>query len=222
MMVICRRVRRRSRSRTSSSASRRRGATAHVSRGEVVTVIGAIGRPRGDRGKLQLEAMPGVDQVVADPEAVQAGRRGVPGARHGDRRRAAVKIGGDHFGLIAGPCTVESREQMLETARAVQGGRRARCCAAAPSSRAPRRTPSRGSARRAWSSSPRRASETGLPIVTEVMDAARRRGRRSRYADMHPDRRPQHAELPPARGGRPARQAGAAQARPGGDASRSC
>ncbi len=34
---------------------------------------------------------------------------------------AGRKLGGEHFALIAGPCTVESREQTLESARAVRG-----------------------------------------------------------------------------------------------------
>ena len=72
--------------------------------------------------------------------------------------------------MIAGPCAVESRDQLLTTARTC-ASRRRRCCAAAPSSRAPRPTPSRGWARRACGCSPRREAETGLPIVTEVMDA---------------------------------------------------
>jgi len=32
------------------------------------------------------------------------------------------KVGGEHFAMIAGPCTVESREQMLSTARTVRDG----------------------------------------------------------------------------------------------------
>ena len=37
---------------------------------------------------------------------------------------AGRKVGGEHFALIAGPCTVESREQTLETARVVKDARR--------------------------------------------------------------------------------------------------
>ena len=81
------------------------------------------------------------------------------------------KIGGEHFALIAGPCTVESRDQLL-TDRATSSATPARrCSAAAPTSRAPRRTPSRASGRRACACSPRPRRETGLPIVTELMDA---------------------------------------------------
>ena len=41
---------------------------------------------------------------------------------HGERTVIDIegrKIGGDHFALIAGPCTVESREQTLQTAHVV-------------------------------------------------------------------------------------------------------
>ena len=81
------------------------------------------------------------------------------------------RIGGEHFALIAGPCTVESRDQTLATARAV--ARRRRDAVPRRRLQAPHlaRTPSRASARRACACSPRPRSETGLPIVTELMDA---------------------------------------------------
>ena len=47
------------------------GARAHPSRGEEVTVIGAIG-DREHVARLELEGAPGVDQRRADPQAVQA------------------------------------------------------------------------------------------------------------------------------------------------------
>src|SRR3712207_6850964 len=40
--------------------------------------------------------------------------------KHGQRTVVEIdgrRLGGDHFGMIAGPCTVESREQVLTTAR---------------------------------------------------------------------------------------------------------
>ena len=81
------------------------------------------------------------------------------------------KVGGEHFALIAGPCTVESRDQTLDTARRRQRGRRhhvprRRLQAAHVAVRVP--GPRR---RRGCACSPRPRSETGLPIVTELMDA---------------------------------------------------
>jgi len=64
----------------------------------------------------------------ADPQAVQL----ASADQHGERTVLEIdgrKIGGEHFALIAGPCTVESRDTLLETARssatpgdAVRGG----------------------------------------------------------------------------------------------------
>ena len=83
---------------------------------------------------------------------------------------AGRKVGGKHFAMIAGP--VHGRIARAD-ARDRAGGRAMparRCSVAAPTSRGPRRTRSRGSARRVSGCWPRRRQETGLPIVTELMD----------------------------------------------------
>src|SRR5918996_5977993 len=90
--------------------------------GELTTAIGAIGDPEGV-AELGLEGMAGVDRVVpisrpyklASSELYhqQPTVLDVGGHRVG---------GGDTFCLIAGPCTVESREQTLAVARAVKEG----------------------------------------------------------------------------------------------------
>src|SRR5919112_2591748 len=92
------------------------GARAHPSRGEEVTVIGAIG-DREHVARLGLEGAPGVAQVVPilKPYKLASSQMREPTIVEIDGRR----IGGDHFSLIAGPCTVESRDQTLATARAV-------------------------------------------------------------------------------------------------------
>ena len=59
-------------------------------------------------------------------------------------RARGLIVGGGHVGVIAGPCSVENRDQMLRAARQAARGRRDRACAAAPSSRAPAPTRSRG------------------------------------------------------------------------------
>ena len=69
------------------------------------------------------------------------------------------------------PVRAPSRAARCSSTQRVWSPRPARrCCAAAPSSRARRRTRSRGWASRRCASSPRCARETGLPVVTEVMD----------------------------------------------------
>src|SRR3712207_3823500 len=84
------------------------GAKAHPSRGEEVTVIGAVG-DREHVARLGLEAWPGVDRVVPilKPYKLASAQLRERSVFEIDGRR----IGGEHFTLIAGPCTVESREQ---------------------------------------------------------------------------------------------------------------
>jgi 3-deoxy-7-phosphoheptulonate synthase len=137
----------------------RAGARAHRSQGARVTVIGAIGDVEQDASveSLGLEGQPGVDRVVPilKPYKLASAQ-----FRHGERTVLDIdgrKVGGDHFALIAGPCTVESREQTLETARAVRDGGATlwRNCAVVPTSRVPPRTLSRGLGRRDCGCSPR-------------------------------------------------------------------
>src|SRR3954467_9186953 len=90
--------------------------------GELTTAIGAIGDPEGV-AELGLEGMAGVDRVVpiSRPFKLSSSElaHSQPTAFEVDRRRVG---GGDTFCLIAGPCTVESREQTLTVAEAVRAG----------------------------------------------------------------------------------------------------
>ena len=95
------------------------GARAHPSRGEEVTVIGAIGDLE-HVARLELEGAPGVGQVVPILKPYKLASSQL---RSGERSVIEIegrKIGGDHFSMIAGPCTVESRDQLLTTARIVR------------------------------------------------------------------------------------------------------
>ena len=95
------------------------GAHAHISAGELVTVIGAIG-DREHVANLGLDGAPGVDHLVPILKPYKLAslqyRRDERTVLEIDGRR----IGGDHFATIAGPCTVESREVLLDTARTVK------------------------------------------------------------------------------------------------------
>src|SRR5205807_3392493 len=79
------------------------------------------------------------------------------------------KIGGDHFALIAGPCTVESRDQVLETARAVKDSGAAMFRGGAYK---PRTSPYafQGLGQEGLRLLAEAKAQTGLPIDTEVMD----------------------------------------------------
>src|SRR2546427_3582970 len=95
------------------------GAKAHVSEGELVTVIGAIG-DREHVANLQLEGYPGVDHVTPITKPYKLASLQF---RKGERTVIDIdgrKIGGPHFMTIAGPCTVESREVLLDAARTVR------------------------------------------------------------------------------------------------------
>ena len=145
------------------------GCSAHVSRGELLTVIGAI----GDRDRvagLGLEGAAGVDHLVPilKPYKLASAQ-----FRKGERTVIEVdgrKLGGDHFGLIAGPCTVESREQTLEVAQCVAENGAAMLRGGAYK---PRTSPYsfQGLGVEGLRLLQEAKEETGLPIVTEVMDA---------------------------------------------------
>jgi 3-deoxy-7-phosphoheptulonate synthase len=143
------------------------GAKAHPSRGEEVTVIGAVG-DREHVARLGLEGAPGVEQVVPilKPYKLASSQMREPSVLEIGGRR----IGGEHFSLIAGPCTVESRDQVMTTARAVRdaGGSLFRGGAYKP-----RSSPYsfQGLGQEGLRLLAEAREETGLPIVTELMDA---------------------------------------------------
>ncbi len=95
------------------------GLQAHLSRGTYRTIIGLI----GDEDKVRsepLHALPGVHDVIPVlPPYKLASREAHP--RPSVIDVAGVSIGGDNLALIAGPCAVESREQMRRIAEAVKG-----------------------------------------------------------------------------------------------------
>jgi len=143
------------------------GAQARVSTGREATVIGAIGE-RERLAALPIEGYPGVDQVLPilkpyklvsrelspDPTVITVSGR---------------KIGDGYFGLVAGPCTVEYREQTLETARAVAAAGATMLRGGAFK---PRTSPYtfQGLGLEALDILREAREETGLPIVTELMD----------------------------------------------------
>jgi 3-deoxy-7-phosphoheptulonate synthase len=144
------------------------GARAHPSRGEEVTVIGAIG-DREHVARLELEGSPGVERVVP---ILKPYKLSSTQFKHGERTVLDIggrKVGGQSFALIAGPCTVESCEQTLDTARAVRdaGGTLFRGGAYKP-----RTSPYafQGLGQEGLRLLAEAKAETGLPIVTELMD----------------------------------------------------
>jgi 3-deoxy-7-phosphoheptulonate synthase len=96
------------------------GCQARLICGEENTVIGVVGN--SNQHPTQLEALagaPGVEEIIP----VQHPFKLVSLQFHTERtvvRLAGVQLGGEESVVIAGPCSVESREQILETARAVK------------------------------------------------------------------------------------------------------
>ena len=143
------------------------GAVARVQRGRDATVIGAIG-DRELLATLPLEGFPGVEQVLPILKPYKLVAREVvpdPTVIEVDGRR----IGDGYFGLIAGPCTVEYREQTLETARVVA---KAGATMLRGGAFKPRTSPYsfQGLGSEALTILREAREVTGLPIVTELMD----------------------------------------------------
>ena len=144
------------------------GCTAHVSRGDELTVIGAI----GDRDHVQalgLEGAPGVDHLVP---ILKPFKLASTQFRKGERSVFDIdgrKVGGEHFALIAGPCTVESREQTLEVADVVNDAGVSMLRGGAYK---PRTSPYsfQGLGGEGLKLLQEAKERTGLPIVTELMD----------------------------------------------------
>jgi 3-deoxy-7-phosphoheptulonate synthase len=95
------------------------GYQAHVIRGTTRSVVAAVGDERG-KAKLQaLEALAGVQSVVPILQPFKLASRETRAART-VVRVGSLEIGGDRLHVMAGPCSVESEEQLLTVARAVR------------------------------------------------------------------------------------------------------
>ena len=142
------------------------GFSGHVSQGVERTVVGVVGRTYPEL-KETLEMWPGVDEVVpiSRPHKL-SGREFQPHdtvIKVGD-----VTIGGEVLVVMAGPCAVETEEQLLEAARAVKaaGATILRGGAFKPST-----SPYsfRGLGKDGLDLLAQARQETGMPIITEVM-----------------------------------------------------
>ncbi len=144
------------------------GLTAHLSQGLERSIIGVIGHGGDVRMVVEaVESMPGVDSLVPVTKPYKLSAREF----HHDKSVVyvnGVPIGGEEVVVIGGPCSVESREQTLETARAVKaaGGKLLRGGAYKP-----RTSPYsfRGMGVKGLEILAEAREETGLGIVTEVM-----------------------------------------------------
>jgi len=165
------------------AALKERGYGIHLSRGVEKTIIGAIGALDEEKQLVaqQIEILPGVERVIPilkpyklankefhpEPTVIEVG---------------GVAIGGNRVVVIAGPCSVESEEQVVTTARAVRdaGATILRGGAFKPST-----SPYgfRGLAKEGLELLRLASQDTGLRVITEVMDP-RDVGLVAEYADI--------------------------------------
>ncbi len=97
---------------------KKKGLDAHIVRGEEMTIIGCIGDTTAVDPRL-FEIDSAVDKVMHVQEPYKLANR----AFHPDDSIidvSGVKVGGDNLAVIAGPCSVESYEQVLEVAKAAK------------------------------------------------------------------------------------------------------
>jgi 3-deoxy-7-phosphoheptulonate synthase len=145
---------------------REAGYNPHVTRGTERTIVAAVGS--GRRHEIEaLQVAPGVDNVVAIAQPFKLVSKQV----HPERTVVnvdGVQIGGPEVVVIAGPCSVESRDQLLQTAHAVK---RAGASMLRGGAYKPRTSPYdfQGLGIEALKILSDAKRETGLPIVTEVM-----------------------------------------------------
>jgi 3-deoxy-7-phosphoheptulonate synthase len=97
------------------------GYQTHPSRGVEQTIIGVVG---DDRGKAQLKSVeyhPGVEKIVPILKPYKLASRE---SRGGDTivSVGSLDIGGPEFVVMAGPCSVESEEQLMESAYIIKKG----------------------------------------------------------------------------------------------------
>jgi 3-deoxy-7-phosphoheptulonate synthase len=149
---------------------KQRGYGVHVSVGAQQSIIGVIGVDIEQKAELadQFEALPFVEKCVAisRPYKVVDKAFRPEGSRINVR---GVVIGGDNAVVMAGPCTVETEEQLMEAARAVRaaGAHILRGGAYKPST-SPYSFHGHGVEALKMLAAAR--AETGMPIITEVMD----------------------------------------------------
>ena len=149
---------------------RERGYGVHIVRGVEKTIIGAIGAPEHDKALVaqQLESLPCVERVVAILKPYKLVARQTRPERSIVRVRD-LEIGGSNVIVMAGPCSVENEDQLMRTARAVKeaGAHILRGGAYKPST-----SPYsfHGLGPEGLKLLKAASQETGLPVITEVMD----------------------------------------------------
>ncbi len=146
---------------------RKLGYEPHVMRGVARTVVGAIGDEKKNPSLETLTSWPQVESVTPIQKRFRlVGREAHP-------KNSTVKvgrhlIGGKKFQVMAGPCSVESEKQLMETAHAV---RKAGATILRGGAFKPRTSPYefQGLGEKGLKMLAKARDETGLPIITELL-----------------------------------------------------
>ncbi len=143
------------------------GFEVHLSQGVERTVIGAIGEKTAEKVQ-QLEATDGVEKIVPILQPFKLAGREFKQEKSQISVRGVV-FGGEQIPVIAGPCAVESYDQLMETARAVKAGGATLLRGGAYK---PRTSPYsfQGLAEEGLEIMKAAREETGLGLVTEVVN----------------------------------------------------
>ena len=146
------------------------GYEAHLSDGEERTIIGVVGDGNIREHRDQFEVMDGVERTMPVSHPYKLASRDF----HASNTLVPLngsKVGDKRLVVIAGPCSVESREQILETAHAMK---EAGASALRGGAFKPRTSPYafQGMGEEGLKYLAEAREQTGLPIVTEVMEPA--------------------------------------------------
>lgn len=145
----------------------------HVIHGETRNVIGAIGDERGKARLQYLEALPGVERVVPILRPYKLASIEVKDEKTGERTTFevadGVQIGGPKVVVIAGPCSVENRENLVRTAEEVKA---AGASILRGGAYKPRTSPYafQGLEEEGLKLLAEAREATGLPVITEVVN----------------------------------------------------
>lgn len=153
-----------------SEEIKRLGFRPHLIHGEERTVIACIGHEKKKKDLFALQSAAGVESVVPISKPYKLASRETKKATSVIKLGEGAEIGGSKICVMAGPCSVESEKQILDTARAVKeaGAQVLRGGAFKP-----RTSPYdfQGLEEEGLKLLAKARKETGLPVITEIMDA---------------------------------------------------
>ena len=142
----------------------------HFSKGEHQTIIGLI----GDTSRVDMDLISSLD-IVESVKRIQEPFKNANRKFHADDTVIDIggrtKIGGDHFLMIAGPCSVENRDQIISVAKSVKASGAGMLRGGAFK---PRTSPYafQGLHEKGLELLSEAKKATGLPIITEIMEAS--------------------------------------------------